>query len=242
VLEALVAGLIASSSLLIGAVVGLRLPIHDRTLGLLMGLGAGALISSLAFELAEEAIDRGGFVPLAVGLAVGALAFSTGDRLLERHAGAARRHRPRGADAEASGGTLALGAVLDGVPEQTAIGIGLATGGSTGVALIAAVLLSNIPEALASAAAMKAARRPDAHVLLLWGGVAAAGTAATVLGRVVLGDASGDVTAFILAVAAGAVIVMLTDAMIPTAVRKGGRPVGLVTCFGFALAVLIDQL
>ena len=239
---ALIAGLIASSSLVLGAVIGLRVPIGDRALGLLMGLGAGALISSLAFELAEEAIDQGGFVPLALGLAAGALAFYAGDRLLEQRAHRGRRARPRGADAEASGGTLALGALLDGVPEQAAIGIGLATGGGVGISLIAAVFLSNVPEALASAAAMKESRRPAGHVLRLWIGVALAGTAATVIGRLALGDVSGDVTAFVLAVAAGAVIVMLTDAMIPTAVKKGGRAVGLVTCLGFALAVLIDQL
>ena len=241
-LEALVYGLIAASSLLVGAVAGLRLPIGDRTLGLLMGLGAGALVSSLAFELAQEAIREGGFVPLAGGLAVGALAFYGGDRLLEARGHPDRAARPRGADTEASGGTLALGALLDGVPEQAAIGIGLATGGGGGIALVAAVFLSNVPEALASASAMKQARRPASHILALWAGVAAAGTLATVLGRVLLGDASGELNAFILAVAAGAVLVMLTDAMIPEAVGKGGKAVGLVTCLGFALAVLIDQL
>jgi ZIP family zinc transporter len=240
--EALIAGLIASSSLLLGAIAGLKLPIGDRVLGLLMGLGAGALVSSLAFELAEEAIDEGGFVPLAIGLTVGALAFWGGDRLLERSGHRGRKARPRGADAEASGGTLALGALLDGVPEQAAIGIGIAAGGGAGIALIAAVFLSNVPEALASAAAMKDAKRPPGQVLALWAAVALAGTAATVVGYAALGDASGNVTAFILAVAAGAVIVMLTDAMIPEAVAKGGKAVGLVTCFGFALAVLIDQL
>ena len=240
--EAIVAGLIASSSLLLGAIAGLKLPIGDRTVGLLMGLGAGALVSSLAFELAEEAIDEGGFVPLALGLAVGAFAFYGGDRLLERGANRGRRSRPRGADAEASGGTLALGALLDGVPEQAAIGIGIASGSGAGIALIAAVFLSNVPEALASASAMKEAKRPPKQVLLLWSGVALAGTVATVVGHAALGDASGDMTAFILAIAAGAVLVMLTDAMIPEAVKKGGKAVGLVTCLGFALAVLIDQL
>jgi ZIP family zinc transporter len=242
VLEALAYGLVASSSLLLGALIGLRLGISDRVLGLLMGLGAGALVASLAFELAEEAIREGGFVPLAAGLAAGALAFYGGDRLLDARGHRRRSARPRGVDAEASGGTLALGALLDGVPEQAAIGIGLASGGPMGFGLVAAVFLSNVPEALASAAAMKAGGRRPSRVLLLWAGVAAAGTLATVLGRTLLGDASGELTAFILAVAAGAVLTMLTDAMIPQAVGKGGKAVGLVTCLGFALAVLIDQL
>jgi ZIP family zinc transporter len=246
VLEALLYGLVASSSLLVGALIGLRVPIGDRPLGLLMGLGAGAMISSLSFELAEEAIHQGGFVPLALGLATGALLFYGGDRLLEARGHRRRSGRPRGADAGASGATLALGALLDGIPEQAAIGIGLAAAGAGatggGIALVAAVFLSNVPEALASAAAMKSAGRPAAHVVRLWLLVVLAGTAATVVGWAALGDASGDATAFILAVAAGAVIVMLTDAMIPQAVGKGGKSVGLVTCLGFALAVLIDQL
>ena len=241
-LEALLYGVIAASSLLVGAVIGAKFHIPDRALGLLMGLGAGALIASLAFELAEEALSEGGFVPLALGLAVGALLFYGGDRLLEARGNRRRSGRPRGADAAASGTVLALGALLDGIPEQAAIGIGLAAGGGGGIALVAAVFLSNVPESLGSAAAMKQAGRPFGHVLRLWLGVAAAGTIATVVGQAALGDASGDVTATILAVAAGAVIVMLTDALIPEAVAKGGRSVGLVTCLGFALAVLIDQL
>jgi ZIP family zinc transporter len=242
VLEALAYGLLASSSLLIGALVGLRLPIPDRVLGLLMGLGAGALVSSLAFELAEEALEGGGFVPLAFGLAVGALLFYTGDRVLTSRTHRRRGGRPRGADANASGGPLALGALLDGIPEQAAIGIGLATGGSVGFALVAAVFLSNVPEALASATAMKQSGRSPRYILGLWSLVALAGTAATVVGWLALGDASEELNAVILAIAAGAVLTMLTDAMIPEAVAKAHDEVGLVTCFGFALAVLIDQL
>lgn len=241
-LEALLYGVIAASSLLVGAVIGARFHISDRALGLLMGLGAGALIASLAFELAEEALGQGGFVWLAVGLAVGALLFYGGDRLLEAGGNRRRSGRPRGGDAAASGTVLALGALLDGIPEQAAIGIGLAAGGGGGIALVAAVFLSNVPESLGSAAAMQKAGRPFGHVLRLWVGVALAGTVATVVGQAALGDASGEVTATILAIAAGAVIVMLTDALIPEAVKNGGKSVGLVTCLGFALAVLIDQL
>ena len=240
-LEALLWGLVASSSLLIGAIIGLRAPIGDQPLGLAMGLGAGALISGVSFELAEEAVDQGGFTPLAAGLAVGALLFYTGDRLLEARSDH-RSMRPRGAHPEASGGTLALGALLDGIPEQAAIGIGLAAGEDVGIALVAAVFLSNVPEALGSAAAMRKAKRPPSHVIGLWSLVTAATALASMLGYWALGDASGDVNALILGIAAGAVIVMMTDAMIPEAVKNGGRAVGLVTCFGFALAVLIHQM
>lgn len=240
-LEALGWGFVAASSLLLGAVIGVRVKLGDRPIGLLMGLGAGALIAGVSFELAEDAISAGGFTPLAFGIALGAILFYAGDRLIERQGHRGRNHRPRGADAQASGGTLALGALLDGLPEQAAIGIGLAAGGSVGASLVAAVFLSNVPEALSSADAMKKAGRPPSHVLRLWAFVTLVTTLASGIGYAALGDASGNVTALILGVAAGAVLVMLTDAMIPDAVDKGGRTVGLVTCLGFALAVLISQ-
>jgi ZIP family zinc transporter len=242
-LEALAYGAIATSSLLLGAIAGQRLTVSDRIVGLLMGLGAGALIAGLSFELADEAIDQGGFAPLAIGLAAGALAFYTGDRILDSRSQADRR--PHGAQTDSTGAVLALGALLDGVPEQAAIGIGLATSEASGgasVALVAAVFLSNVPEAVASSTAMRAAGRATGDVLRLWVGVTLAGIAATLVGREALDSASGEVTAVILAIAAGAVLVMLVDAFIPQAVRKGGKEVGLVTCLGFALAVLLDQL
>lgn len=239
--EAFLVGLVASSSLILGALVGLVVRLPDRVIGLLMGLGAGALISGVSFELAGEAIGQGGFVALAVGLAIGALLFYAGDRWLEAEGNKRRSGRPRGAEAEASGGTLALGALLDGIPEQAAIGIGLAAGGEVGIALVAAVFLSNVPEALASAAAMERARRPRAQVVALWSGVTLVTALASLGGYAVLGDVSGEANAAILGVAAGAVIVMLTDSMVPEAVRTGGPAAGLVTCFGFALAVLIHH-
>jgi ZIP family zinc transporter len=241
VLEALAWGLAASSSLLIGAIIGLRVPLPDRALGLLMGLGAGALISGVSFELAEEAIGKGGFTPLALGLAAGALLFYAGDRALAAQGNRRKSMRPRGAHPESSGGTLALGALLDGIPEQAAIGIGLAAGGDVGIALVGAVFLSNVPEALGSAAAMKKAKRPASHVLGLWTAVTLVTALASMLGYAALGDASGDVNAVILGIAAGAVITMMTDSMIPEAVKHGGQSVGLVTCLGFALAVLVHQ-
>jgi ZIP family zinc transporter len=242
VLEALLWGLVGSSSLLIGAVLGIRLPLAPRVVALLMGFGAGTLISAVSFELADEALRAGGAGALGAGLAIGGLAFWLGDRLVERLGAPARRHRPRGVDASTSGLALALGALLDGVPEQAAIGLSLASGegGGVGIALVAAIFISNVPESLASAAAMHRSGR-NGQIVRLWLGVAALTTLASVAGYALLGEASGGLTGAVQAVAAGAIIVMLVDAMIPEAVRDGGKPVGLVTVLGFALAVLISR-
>jgi zinc transporter, ZIP family len=239
VLEALLWGAVASSSLLLGAAIGIAVRLPERVLGLLLGVGAGALIAGVSLELADEALREGGAAVLAVGLATGAMLFYGGDRLVDR-LGQHRKMRPRGVEAATSGATLALGALLDGVPEQAALGIGLATGDGVGVALLAAIFLSNVPEAVGSAAAMRRTGRGAGRIVGLWALVAAGCIAATVIGRGVLGGAGGGVTGFILALAAGAVLVMLVDAMVPEAVREGGRPVGLCTVLGFAAAVLIS--
>lgn len=239
--EALLWGAVGASSLVLGAVLGLGVRLSKRVLALLMGFGAGTLISAVSFELAEEALAQGGALALVIGLAVGALAFYFGDRLVEGMGGQERPQRPRGADAGSSGNALVLGAVLDGVPEQAAIGLSLASGESVGIALVAAVFLSNVPESVASAAAMRRVGHGRRQVLGLWLGVAVLLTAASGLGYLLLGDASGTVTGTVQGVAAGAILVMLADSLIPEALRGGGPTVGLVTTLGFALAVLISQ-
>jgi ZIP family zinc transporter len=243
VLEALLWGFVAGSSLLVGAVLGLRLPLGRRPVALLMGFGAGTLISAVSFELAAEALETGGALALGLGLAGGALAFYVGDRAIEGMGGQERPQRPRGADTETSGLPLVLGALLDGLPESAAIGLSLAAGGEggVGIALVVAVFLSNVPESLASAVAMRRAGRSARLVLGLWLAVVALSTAAAGIGFAVLGDASGTVTGTVQAVAAGAILVMLVDSMVPEATREGGPTVGLVTVMGFAAAVLLSQ-
>src|ERR671927_1025145 len=118
-------GLVGASSLVIGALVGLRMNIAPRVLGLLLAFGAGALISAISFELATEALDAGGPGSLALGLALGGLSFYAGDRWLER-----RTRTKRGERSSTGGAALALGALLDGLPEQAAIGLSIAAGGS----------------------------------------------------------------------------------------------------------------
>ena len=141
----------------------------------------------------------------------------------------------------ATGGALVLGALLDGIPESAAIGVSLVGGGGVGVAVVAAVFLSNIPEGLSASSGMKASGRSTPYVLGLWVAVAAASTAAAALGYLLLGGASPEVVAIVQAFAAGAILTMLSDTMVPEAVKHAGSLVGLVTALGFVLAFLLSN-
>jgi len=239
VLSALGWGALAASSLLIGACAALVRAWPQRLIGLVLAFGAGALISAVAFELALEGDASGGFVPLAAGLALGGIAYYLLDGVVER-LGAGGRARERRRSGGAAGGALALGAFLDGIPEQLVLGIGLAGGEPVSVGLLAAIFVSNLPEAIGSASAMRDAGRPRGAILGLWGGVAGCCALATLAGFA-LGDAvSGELRAAIDGFAAGALLVMLVDSMIPDATSDAGRQAGLVTVLGFAMAAALS--
>ena len=217
-------GALAASSLVLGALIGLARPWPQRLVGLVLGFGAGALVSAVSFELAQEGVEIGGGVAVAVGMTAGALAFYLLDGLVER--------RTKGSQA---GSALALGAFLDGIPEQLVLGLGLAAGGGISVGLLAAIFVSNLPEAVGSAAAMlgggatsgrlSACGSPSqscAHWRPEWATGSRTRPATSL---------EGGVNGF----AAGALLVMLVDSMIPEATRQAGRTTGLVTALGFAV-------
>lgn len=232
-------GALAASSLLLGALAALVRPWSSRVVGLVLGFGAGALISAVSFELALEGEASGGFVALAAGLALGAGAYYLLDGVVERM-GAKGRARERRTTAAGTGPALALGAFLDGVPEQLVLGIGLAGGAPVSAGLLVAIFVSNLPEAIGSAGAMRASGRGARAILGLWAAVAACCTLATVAGFA-LGDAvSGELRGAIDGFAAGALLVMLIDAMIPAATSDAGRQTGLVTVLGFAVAAALS--
>jgi|SRR4051812_11331373 len=214
-------GVVAASSLVIGAAVGLTRRWPRKLVGLVLGFGAGALISAVSFELFQEGIRLAGGVPVAIGLAVGAFAYYAGDTKVSSMGG---------------GAALALGAFLDGIPEQMVLGIGLAGGQSVSAGLLAAIFVSNLPEAIGGATDMKRHMRSEKKVLLNWIWIAAACALATVIGYAVSDVASESFQAGINGFAAGALIVMLVDSMIPEATEQAGRTTGLVTTLGFAVA------
>jgi ZIP family zinc transporter len=251
VLTAAAWGLVGASSLLLGAALALARPWPRWAIGLVMAFGSGVLISSLAFDLVEEALARGGSAPTAIGIAAGALTYYVGDLLVDRR-GAARAARRRGKDGDDDRGDdggsgegaagIVVGAVLDGIPESAAIGISLLDGGDVGLVFVAAVFLSNVPEALSASAGLRAGGTAVRRILGLWAVVVAVSTVASAAGYGLLDGAGDGTIAGLSAYAGGAVLTMLASTMLPEAHHEGGRVTGLVTTAGFLLAVVLDTL
>jgi ZIP family zinc transporter len=212
--------------------------------GLVMGFGAGVLISAVAYELVEDAVERSaGSGGVGLGLALGSLTFFGGDLVIDRLGGADRK-RSAGGQAAAGGVALAivLGIVLDGIPESIVLGLTLLGGEGVSAAMLAAVFLSNLPEAVAATVGLRAGGWTPSRILWLWVLVTFAAGLAALLSYAVLDGASRRVVAFVQAFAGGAILTMLADTMMPEAFEHGGRYVGLVTTGGFGLAFALSEL
>lgn len=256
-LEAAFWGFAGASSLLIGAVIGAKLRLSDPAIGLILGFGAGTLVSAVAFELTEESFALGGADIVAIGLACGGLAYFAGTVAIARSGGGERMGASGRGDADASTALL-LGAVLDGIPESVVIGLTLLAGGDVGLSFLAAVFISNLPESISSSQGMCHQGVSLGRVLGRWAIVVAASTVAATAGYGLLEGASDDVIGLIQAFAGGAVLTMLADTMFPEAYlhvrgdpelhrKREPRPllenaVGLLTTLGFALAYLLSTL
>ena len=223
-------GALSAGSLVIGALIAFARPWTRQQIGIVLAFGAGALISAVSVELVEEGLAEGGLGWTAVGLAVGALTYFGLD-------GAINRRFAGGA-----GASLALGAFLDGIPEQLVLGIGIGSGGAVGLGLIVAIFISNVPEATGSATEMSEHGTSRGRVLGLWSAVALVCTTATVLGWAISDSANDASRASIDGFAAGALLVMLIDSMIPDAREGAGRVAGLVATLGFAVAAALSSL
>lgn len=227
----------AASSLLIGGLLVMWRPIGERTIGLIMAFGAGVLISGVAFELIAPAIteaESGGHWKVALGLGAGALTFYLGDAYID-HMGGDKRKSSKGGGGSAL--ALTLGIVLDGIPESIALGLTLLGGEGVSAAFLAAVFLSNLPEAIGATSGFQKSGRSNRWVIGLWIAIILVSGLSALVGYALLENASGTAVAVVDAFAAGAILTMLADTMMPEAFERGGREVGLLTTLGFALAV-----
>ena len=243
-LEAGLWGLLGGGALIIGALVAWVTHVRTKVVASVMAFGSGVLISAVAFDLMQEAVRTGGLLATASGFLGGALVYLAANLVL---AGYGARHRKRSGhqqpseDEQAgSGAAIAIGALLDGVPESVVLGLGLLGGGSVSLSMLAAVFISNVPEGLSSAAGMKRAGRSAGYVFGVWGGIALASGLAALLGYVLLGGAPPEVEAMITAVAAGAILTMIADTMIPEAFENTHAWTGLITTVGFLTAFAIS--
>ena len=165
--EAALWSFLGAVSLLIGTELAFLLRPGQRTVGLVMAFGAGAMISAVSFELVEEALKAGAPVLATVGLATGAVTFYVGDVLIARGGGGSRK-RSTGEQAGGSPLAIVLGAALDGVPESMIVGLSLVVGGGVSVSFVAATFLSNLPEAMAATRGLQQAHWRRSGIRRLW--------------------------------------------------------------------------
>lgn len=256
-ITALLYGLLASSAFPVGVLFGLVWQIPRKLLASIIAFGAGTLVVALTTELMGEAIGQGSVLYALSGLFSGALLYIALDAWLDRIAcrsprltssklvhvkdgAAAIPETPR--EATVSGTALLAGALIDGIPESAAIGMGLAAEKGLGLVLLGAVFLSNFPEAIGSTAGMRQAGRSNTYVIIAWTLVVLVCTASTVAGYTLLADLPAVWTSFLLAFAAGGILAMLSDTMFPEAFKNGGPWVALATTAGFAVAILLGEL
>ena len=244
-LQALVWGTVGGAALVVGSAVSWKWRIPDKVVSTIMAFGAGVLIAALAFELVDEAAETGGLWPTVGGFLAGAVLFAAANLLLARR-GAKHRKRsggqqPNEGEKPGSGTAIAVGALLDGIPESLVLGLGMVAAGSVSPAMLAAVFISNVPEGLSSSAGMKNAGRSAGYVFGVWGGIALLCGVASLLGFALLQGAPEELIAFITALAAGAILAMIADTMIPEAFEQHHILTGLTASFGFVIAFAIHS-
>ena len=237
-------GLVAGSALLLGAAAGYFARVPQRLIAAVMAFGGGVLISALSFDLMDEAYKRGGFVSTAIGFLAGASVYTAANWYLARQGA---KHRKRSGDqqrseSEDSGLAIAVGALLDGIPESIAIGVSMIEGGAVSMVAVIAIFLSNVPEGLSSSAGMKKAGRSAIYIFGVWGGIALISGLASLTGYAIFSRFSSEVIAATIAVAAGAILAMLADTMIPEAFEEAHDFAGLITVLGFLAAFILTKL
>jgi len=233
-------GLLAASSLVLGGLLASWLPLGKRTLGIIMGFGAGVLLSATAYELVFEAVSlaKGSGMP-TLGFLAGAFTFFFSDKLIGRMGS---EDRETAAGSSKLFVPLVLGIILDGVPESVVIGLGVLETGTVSVAMLVAVFISNLPEAAASTASMRSSGWSRTKILLLWVAIALVCALASAAGYALLGDASPFGLSIVQAFAGGAILMMLANTMIPEAYEHAGKLAGVFTVLGFAAAVWVVVL
>jgi len=238
-LSAFLWGLFAASSLILGGAIAQRFNISNKVLGLIMGFGAGTLISAVAYELIFEAVKLGRFSGYpAFGLFAGAATFFFSEIIIEKM-GASNRKKIAASHGSNLVVPMVLAIILDGIPESFVIGMGVYEGGTVSMAMLVAVFISNLPESIAGSLGMKSGGWGRMKVLLLWLAIGLVCALTSLAGYLLFEHTSKQWLSFIHAFAGGAILVMVSNSMTPEAHEHGGKLAGIFTVLGFAVAVMI---
>lgn len=241
-------GLAASSGVLAGAILGLVTQLPHRAIAIIMSFGAGVLLSvaSISTKIASEAVIVTGAVSTAGGIIAGAAMFSIANATLATAKDRKRcgECKPQLSEAEApgSGKSIALGTVLDAIPEALVLGVTLRVSGPDLAVVVGALALSNVSEALSATTGMRTASRSSTYVLTLWSGIALGTAVMTALALYLLSDLGPELTAILKALGAGAIIAMAAETMAPEAFHNGPRYSGLLAASGFAALILLSEV
>jgi len=237
-------GLLGASSLVIGAVLAYVVRLPQRVTAGIMAFGCGVLISAVAYDLLEDGFQEGGIWPVIGGAVAGSAAYTLADWAVSRHgAGQRKRSGQQQRNASEGGGlAIAIGSLLDGIPESVVLGVGLLGGQGVSMAMLAAIFLSNFPEGLSSAVGMRKAGRSKVYVIGLWIAIAVLSALASLGGAALLGHSSPQLLAAVNAVAAGALLTMIANTMIPEAVEGEHQGTGLFVVVGLLIAFALSNL
>ena len=237
---------LAGAALLVGAGIAHFVEAPQRLIAAVMAFGSGVLISALSFELMDVAYKKGGFDSTASGFLGGAALYTLANWILAHYGARLRKcsngKQPSEQESGGSGSAIAIGALLDGIPESIVIGLSMLKGGAVSMIAVIAIFLSNIPEGLSSAAGMKKAGRQASYIFGVWGAIAVVSGIASLIGFTVFRGLSADIVAATTAIAAGAILSMLVDTMIPEAFEETHDFAGLITVTGFLTAFVLSKL
>jgi ZIP family zinc transporter len=240
VIEALVWGAVGASALLVGAFISYRFSPSRRLIAVVMALGSGLLIGSVSFELVDEALKERSVAGVAIFVLLGAGVFTAGNYVLDRR-GAGERKDPTGEQAGGNALAIVLGSVLDGIPESFVLGLTVLNGGVS-VALLVGIVLSNLPEGMSSSSGLRIAGWPSRRVYGMWTLVVVVSAIAAALGYLLLDPQSPLTGALVQAFAAGALLAMLADTLLPEAYEVEGIYTGALVVVGFAVSIGLSAL
>lgn len=234
---------IVALALILGAILGIYLKFRRKLIAAFMAYGSGVLICALTFGLMEEAFSNGGFDSIIIGFLLGGFVFIFGNYLLYHFGGREHKYiKTHKSKKNSNGKLMILGAILDGVPESMALGIVLFAGGNNGLLMMVAIFLSNFPESLSSVPGLRKEGFSKTEIIISWFYVAAISFISVVLSYLFLNNIDPNVIGIIESFAAGAILAMLADSMMPEAYEEGGYIVASLTIFGFLSAFILSRL